>query len=57
MQFGRVLFEICERTDRQTYVQTYRHAYGNTAPTYREKNVQQEILWLEVLKIFIYRLI
>jgi len=31
VKFGYVVFEICERTCRQTYMQRYRHADHNTS--------------------------
>jgi len=34
-KFGRVIFEICERTDGQTDRQTYRDAHRNTSLTFR----------------------
>jgi len=38
MKFGRVIFEICERTDRQTDRQAYRHADRNNLASYRGRS-------------------
>ena len=38
MKFGRVVFEICEQTDKQTHRQTHRHAGHNISHPYRERS-------------------
>ena len=37
LKFGCMVFEICERTDRQTDKQPHRHADSNTLLSYRNK--------------------
>ena len=50
VKFGHVVFEMCQRTDEQTYRQTNRHADHNTSSTYRRSIISHQSKLKETVK-------
>jgi len=48
VKFGHVVFEICERTDRHTYIHTYIHADPSTSQF-------APLIWSEIKTLFKFK--